>query len=205
MKRLLIVSFCILFLCCSNEKKFPVAGFDKSELFQQFLKKFKPVNLPYIFRFTDKEADNIEKLEVLNSKSSDTLFVVSENLDGVYCYGYLSDTSKFYSLIFMFPADSYYPYLITYSKEGNLISQNNLLANGCGLDCGLNRFSENAIVNKDYSIYCADTVVWDYFCDSVGPIPNSGMTWIDYKKGKVSRTGKITMSKTQRLEIKNNP
>ena len=197
---LLFVTACDTNTNRTHEKK------SRSQLFQAFLKKFKPIDLPYVFRLTDKDNDNVYGLESTDPKSTDTLFIKTEYLSELYCVGYLTDTSKFYSLIFKFPADSYYPVLVTYTKDGQIISQENILANGCGADCGLHSWSENAIVNKDFSIFCSDTVKWEYFCDSIGePIPKSAETWIYYKKGKVRGNGKIDISETQEIKTKNNP
>ncbi len=80
-----------------------------------------------------------------------------------------------------------------------------MIANGSSEDCGLKYYSINCIVNKDYSIFCSDTVIWDYFCNENGPIPNTAETWIYFKKGKVFEDGKISLDKTQKLTSKLNP
>lgn len=204
MKQILALLLLTLSLSCSNSDK--KSASTRSDLFIQFLKKFKPVEFPYVFKFTDKIEVKYDNLQKLNSHSNDTLFVKDEYIDEVYCFGYLKDTSKFYSLIYLFPADNYYPVLITYSKKGEIISKESLIAVGCNYDCGLQSFSENSIINRDYSIYCADTVVWEYFCDSIGnPISNTTETWIRYKRGKINKNGKIIMSKTNEIKRKNNP
>ena len=134
------------------------------------------------------------------------MFVKSEFIDEIYCYGLLSDTTDFYSLIYFVPADSYYPVLATYDKSGKLISQESLLVSGCGSDCGLVYCSSTGVINKDLSLFCADTVKYNFHCDTLGePVPSSGMTYSIVKKGKVKRDGKIELGKEVRTETKNSP
>ena len=137
-------------------------------------------------------------------KSIDTLFVKTAYSEGIKCFGFLPDTSKFFSLIYFYPADSYYPHLITYDRKGKQIDQTSLIVNGCGGDCGLQYCSETCIINNDLSILCADTVIWEYFCDSLAqPIPNSGIVWINTKKGKLTYNGKLKMTGDKHEEKKN--
>ena len=205
--RTLIVIFLLLFVtACETKTNQTDKSVTRNELFHAFMKKFKPVDLPYVFRLTNKDVDNVDGLERINPMSTDSLFLKTEYMTAAFCFGYLTDTSKYYTLIFKFAADSYYPVLVTYTKDGEIISQDAILANGCGDDCGLYFWSENAIVSKDFSIFCSDTSRWEYFCDSIGePIPNSAETWIYYTKGQVKSNGKIVISKTKEIKIKNNP
>lgn len=177
----------------------------RSELFRQFIKKFEPIDLPFVFRESRTSNHNVENMARFDGSSFDTLFLKPSDPDETRCYGILRDTSQFYSLIYFFPADSDYPVLATYTKDGELISKEGLIVNGCGGDCGLQYCSESGIINIDYSIYCADTVKWDFFCDSIGePIPNSATVWINSQTGHISKNGTITMSKKTHIEAKQN-
>lgn len=173
--------------------------------FNDFIGKFPVIHLPFIYSSNRLGNDAIRKMVKLDSKTVDSAFVNSEFIDEIYCYGLLADTTNFYSLICFFPADSFYPVLATYSKSGKLISQEDLLVYGCGSDCGLSYCSSTAIINKDLSLFCADTVKYKFQCDSLGePLPNSGLTQSIVKQGKVRRDGKIELGKEVRTE-KNSP
>lgn len=181
---------------CSSPTDNHSGEYSKTELFRQYIKKFRPIDLPFVFRESEVSSHDIESMAKFNGKSDDTLFLKTDYPDETHCFGVLKDTSKFYSLIYFFPADSYYPVLATYTKDGQLISKEGLIVNGCGGDCGLKSCSENGIINSDYSIFTSDTLVWDFFCDSLGePIPNSAAIWVDKQVGKISKSGKITMDK----------
>lgn len=201
------VIFALLFLalssCTSHQSSTSSINSNLSS-FLIFCKKFKPLHLPYSYRLTDLDSDKISGLKELDFNSNDTLFIKSKDMGKAFCYGLLTDTSHFYALIFLFPGDSYYPVMMTYSKNGELLSEENLIANGCSPDCGLKRYSINCKINKDFTINSSDTSIWEYRCDSLGqPIINTAFTWIDTKVGKVDSGGKIQLSHTTRQEIKN--
>ena len=196
--------FFLLFLSCAEGNKTGNSAQSKANLFKLFLQKFETTQLPYQFRLTDVEPDKIDHLKSVDFNSIDSLFLPSKDIGKAFCKGILADTSHFYALIFLYPGDSYYPVLITYSKNGEIISEENLLANGCSPDCGLKRYSINCKINPNFTIMSSDTSIWEYRCDSLGqPILNSAFTWIDTKVGKVDSEGKIQLSQTTRQEIKN--
>lgn len=161
--------------------------------FLQFLKKFKSINLPFIYRETKEVSTvDINKLVKLNLNSKDTLYIKKNmySTDEIYCYGLIKDNSNFYTLIYYFSADSFYPVVITYNKSGKIISQKCLIVNGCGGDCGLVKCSSNGILNKNYSIYCADSLTYEYHCDSLGEsIPNSDEIYANIEEGKINKNG----------------
>lgn len=194
----------VLLLSCNNTIKKKEISSTTAGTFRLFLKKFKFIDLPFDYRYVDfKEVLDLDKMPTIDVNSSDTLFVKTEYSEGIRCYGILPDTSKYFSLIYFYPADSYYPHLINYDKNGKQIDQTSLIVNGCGEDCGLQYCSETCIIQKDLSITCADTVIWEYFCDSLGePIPNSGIVWINTKTGQLTSTGKIKMTADQHEEKK---
>jgi hypothetical protein len=182
----------------TTDKQTPEAKSD----FRQYIKKFKPVSLPFVFRYSDTELYDFEKMFDFDPKSSDSLFLNPDY--GIKCFGILPDTTKYFSLLYFFAADSYYPALITYTKDGKQIDRVNLIVNGCGGDCGLKYCSENGIINKDLSIFCSDTIKYDFSCDSLGePIPNTSVTYINSKTGVLTDSGKIKISKDKHQEVKN--
>lgn len=165
--------------------------------FRHYLKKFKPVELP--FTYTDNYAGksvDMDQLFSLDNKSNDTLFLKSDYLEEIKCLGMLPDTSEFFALIYLYPAEDYYPQIVTYDKKGTIIDEASLLAVGCGSDCGLSSCSQIAMINKNLSIFCADTLIWEHMCDSLGQvIPNSSQIWINTKSGQISNKGKLMLEK----------
>ncbi len=195
-----------MFSCKTSDKEITEATEDQSKIFRIFLKKFKPLDLPFIFRYGN-EGDilDFEKMTAADPNSADSIFIKSDYLSSVKYYGMLKDTSKFFSLICFYPADSYYPMLITFDKNGNRIDETSLIVNGCGGDCGLEYCSETGIINEDLSIRCVDTVRWKFSCDSLGePIPDSDIVWVDTKNGKITKNGKLIMKNEQQQKYREN-
>ena len=186
----------LFLLSCNSLKTEKETSTTPSDTFRLFLKKFKIIELPFVYRNVDFKGNfDLDKMQSIDAKSNDTLFVKTDYSEGIKCFGILPDTSNFFSLIYFYPADSYYPQLITYDKKGKQIDQTPLIVNGCGSGCGLQYCSETGIINKDLSIFCADTLVWEYFCDSLSePIPNSDIIWINSKTGKLTNNGKLKMT-----------
>ncbi|WP_205503081.1 hypothetical protein [Rufibacter psychrotolerans] len=178
----------------------------KKELFRKFLTKFSPIGLPYVFRETGDSSADYKGLKKLNKNSIDTLFAKAEFFDETYCLGMLSDTSNFYALVFLQPASEHYPVLATYTKEGKLIGQEDLINGACGSDCGLVECTMTGIIMKDFSILSVDSIRYEYSCDTIGnPVPNSGELIVIRKNGRVQRNGEILMDKEKRTETKINP
>ena len=208
MRNIIILLTLILVCSCNNTKRKTMQTTQpESTAFKTFLQKFKPIDLPFIYRETYSSTSvDINNLPKLDSNSSDTLFMKSEFPDETHCYGILTDTTNFYSLIYFFPADTHYPVLATYTKTGKLIDKTDLLVNGCGSDAGLTYCSSTSIINKDLTVFCADTLKYDFICDSVGEkIPNSGEILIDTKKGRLTRSGKIIMGQIHNSKQKTTP
>ncbi|MBA9079878.1 hypothetical protein [Rufibacter quisquiliarum] len=177
-----------------------------TELFREFLKKFSPIGLPYVFRETSETSADYNGLQKLDKNSIDTLFANAEFFDETYCLGMLSDTSNYYALVFLQPASEHYPVLATYTKEGKLIGQEDLINGACGSDCGLVECTMTGIIKKDFSILSVDSIRYEYSCDTLGnPIPNSGELIVIRKSGKVQGNGEILMGKEKRTETKTNP
>ncbi|MFC5272149.1 hypothetical protein [Adhaeribacter terreus] len=169
----------------------------KERLFSDFIKKFKPVELPFIYRLSSNDSVRVDfsKLAKLNAHSTDTLFLKAEYLDEIFCYGILPSTSNFYALIYLFPADDFYPVLVTYSKQGEVISQEPLTIKGCTSDCGLTYCSQTGLIDKNFQISSVDTIRYDFNCDDNGNLVNEGLLMVDSNKGKVNIDGKINMGK----------
>ena len=173
----------------------------KVNSFRLFLNKMEVINLPFEYNYNSGDPEfDYGKLKSIDYNSIDTLFV--KNRDGVKCYGLLPDTSTYYSIIYFYPAEIYYPVVISYDKNGSLIDEIRLNLGGCGADCGLERCSEFSHVNQDLSIVSADTVVWEFMCDGMGePIPKSSVIKIDSKTGHLANDGRFVIDQNNHEEI----
>lgn len=104
-------------------------------------------------------------------------------------------------MIYFFPAAEHYPVLATYTKSGDLISQESLFVGSCGADCGLVACSMTGRINQDLSITSVDSMQYEYRCDSnAEPIQNSGELIVITKNGKIDKKGKITMAQEKRTQ-----
>ena len=198
----------IIFISCKSENKKNIADTtqNNSELklpVEDYIKRFKLLQLPF---FVCNGNIDRNHLFVLNQNSIDTLFYNFKNVDKVYGYGILVDTTNYYSLIYFGVADDLFPILCTYSKSGKLIKKEILGVGGCGTDCGMTYCSSSALIRKDYSIYLADTSKYQGICDSVGNyLPNSDSTFIISRIGVIDRKGQIKFEKEKRESFKNKP
>ena len=199
MKQLLASFFLFVLFSCGNEPKpsndVVVVKEEQPALpIREFIKKFRIIQTPFFYQNAQNERLQSQSFELKNN-SIDTLFHNVPDNAPVYGYGMLADTSGFYSLIYLQAADDLYPVLYTYSKTGKLLSEESLIVRGCGSDCGLKYCSSTAFINKDLSIYMADTAYYEGMCDTAGNYsPNSDSTFIYSKTGSVDKSGKIKMS-----------
>ncbi|RDC63660.1 hypothetical protein [Adhaeribacter pallidiroseus] len=227
-RRILFVSTLLCILSCNSEKKevkesdteiqsnsnaqqsnyqlgvntTDKKALERKQLFNLFLKKFNRVSLPYKYKWTsDTERISFSENAKLNKNSADTLFARTDYFSETYCYGFLSDTSKFYALLYFFPADDYYPVLATYTKSGDFINQEPLTVNGCGSDCGLRYCSQTVVLDKNLFIKSTDSIRYDFHCDDEGnPMKDSGLSIVELKSGQLNKNGKIDMGKEIRSE-----
>jgi len=165
--------------------------------FKAFLNKFKVIKLPYYFSDNN---DNISGLNTLDEGSADTLFIKPEG-GSCYCQGILPDTSKYYAVIVLFPADSYYPMLYTFSKAGKKISKEFLLVAGCGPGPEVVYCNSTTTIYKNNSIYSADSATL-LDVDSTGaPIKNTEDSTVRFKKGYISKSGKVIISGIENISL----
>jgi hypothetical protein len=194
MKHLLHFTVCAGLLamvaCTSGSTQQSAANNPTNATFQQFLKKFKLVSLPLRLRPSDDLTT--DGLAEINGHTSDTLFIHTDE-EIAWAYGLLPDTSVVYQVVWLAPAETFQPYLTTFSKTGKKISEAHIGIGGCGADCGF-ECSETVIVSKDMSIYAADSISITQ-CDEQGNLVD-GTTrhLVRSTAGKVSPDGKITMS-----------
>lgn len=188
----------ILFSCQNNPKTSasdPVTH-NKTPSFpiHDFIKKFRILQPPVYYLGWMENERYLKQSFVLQKNSIDTLFhSLSDDLP-VYGYGMLADTSAFYSLIYFETAEDHYPVLVTYSKSGQQLCEQALVVRGCGSDCGLKYCSYTAHIDKNASIYIADTVRYEGSCDSAGNYTAGDSTFIFSKTGHIDKKGTIKMS-----------
>jgi len=199
------ITLFLFYSCTNSTKPAPVAVTTpdsagaiintKEELpIKDFIKKFKVVPFPFYYLGWARNEYYRNQSFKLKKNSTDTLFFKMKEESPVYGYALLADTSKFYSMIYFGTGEEIYPILVTYSKSGRQLSQETLLVHGCGSDCGLKYCSYTAQINKDLDIYIADTLKYEGMCDSTDNYkPNSDSTFIFAKRGRVDKSGTITL------------
>ncbi|MBC7438478.1 MAG: hypothetical protein H7250_00635 [Flavobacterium sp.] len=168
----------------------------KTKDFEAFIKKFEILKLPLVIE-TSKIQD-VEKMTPLSK--IDLKFIdirdINPELDNVYPFGILADTLETYKIIYLFPAESYYPVVATFNKNGEIIGKENLNVGGCGSDCGFT-CNEYVKIYSDLKIYSVDSIQ-SYECDSLGVKENTLRKYTRFKNGSIHKNGKIIT--TQILE-----
>ena len=200
MKQSIFISVLLLALfSCGTEPKKSDIGSDNQPQeptlpIRKFIKKFKLIQPPFYYLGGNIEDRYKKQLFELKQNSIDTLFYTERYDVPVYGFGMLADTTNFYSLILVHTAENNYPVLYTWSKSGKLISREPLLVRGCGSDCGLNYCSSAARIDKNFSIYFADTSRYEGMCDSAGNYIPGDSTFIFSRTGSIDKNGKVKMN-----------
>jgi hypothetical protein len=200
MKQLPFLFLLFVLFSCGNEPKKTDIGSDNQPQepvlpIREFIKKFKLIQPPFSYLGGNIEDRYKKQLFELKNNSNDTLFYNTNTYDlPAYGFGMLADTSMFYSLIIVHTAENNYPVLYTYSKSGKLLGREPLLVRGCGSDCGLRYCSSAAHIEKDLSIYIADTSRYEGMCDSAGNYIVGDSTFIYSRTGSINKDGTIKMN-----------
>jgi hypothetical protein len=186
---IVIVSIITVCFCsCSNQPDGSKLS-EKKVAFKRFLSKFDILRLPMNIKPGRMPVDHYRKLD-----STDNSFTgYKDKTETLYAFGVLSDTASCFKVIWLEPADDYYPVLATFTKSGRKIKQENIGVGGCGVDCGF-QCSETIDINKDMSIYSADSVTYND-CDTNGNPNGTVEKYVRYKTGRIQKSGKIKMSK----------
>lgn len=186
----IIILTVILFFssCNSNNEK----GVKYS--FRDFIHKLNIIDLPFKHRPENIIEGTLKRIDLV-----DTIFTKDQL--SMY-YGLLTDTSKFFSVITFLPGDEYVPVLTTYDKLGNIIDSKSILVNGCGGGPCIDYCSSTSIIEKDFSIFCSDTIIGPT-CDSLdNRIAGTDSIYTSYFKGKITNTGKIEFEDEKHIIIK---
>ncbi len=131
----------------------------------------------------------------------DSIFRKLDQFNYVKCYGFLPDTDNLVHLIWLAPvASSYAPCLVTFTKQGEEISEDWLGVGGCGPDPCFH-CSETIVLKKDYTFYAADTNFYEPCDDYNRPIAGKPRITVNYKTGILSHTGKPQFSDLKEIEV----
>jgi|LakMenE01Jun11ns_1017448.scaffolds.fasta_scaffold9743097_2 hypothetical protein len=187
MKGLYILTFFLIFGCSGHRDQLGERDQDnlKANYFKNtFLKKFKRLDLPTNI-IEGKQIDP-KKLTSNDPKSLDSLFTQSGS---ILCYGILTDTSSFYTLIFYAPTVTFIPVISTYDKKGNRISDKGIDF-GCwdggpyDYSCDGHLTVDNKMnLNLEHVTICND-------CDSTSTEP---VKFIEKRKGKITNNGQVEL------------
>ena len=158
------------------------------------MNKFKVLNLPFKFRAQDLQAENLKSIDLV-----DTLYTKDQL--SIY-YGILSDTTNFYSIITLLPGDDFVPTLTTYDKKGNIIDSKTILVNGCGGGPCIDYCSSTSIIEKDFNIYCSDTIIGPTCDEKDNAIAQTDSIFTTFIKGKINTNGIINLSAETRVITK---
>ncbi len=164
--------------------------------FNKYFKRFRPITLPLRLRINvDLDNSHEGKFPGIVKFPGDSLFLDSvfrklDQFGQVACYGLLPDTEECVHLIWLSPVGpGYAPSLETFSKTGEVLSEDWIGVRGCGPDPCF-RCSSTIVINIDYTAYCADTNVYEPCDDYNNPIPGKDSIMVLFKTGKIPHNGK---------------
>jgi hypothetical protein len=150
----------IMISSCSVKK----TNDEKRFAFNTFISKFTPIDLPTTLTLADSSI--LKDSRPIDPKSSDTLFI--KPYGNFRTYGYLKDTSNFYSLIYVNIGDGLYFRIATFDKGFNKIADT-LMVNLDGCIPGTLCIKCNTTINiKDNSIIQTVDSMNYLNCDSLG-------------------------------------
>jgi hypothetical protein len=211
MKLTRIIFILFLFINCTNNDSDKKSGISSDTLipgnnpepsgkstFQNFLRNFRYAELPIVIK-VDQDTTLIDRLKHLEVK--DFPFIKDEGYSDIHAYCILPDTSNYYSLVWFVPADNLAPLITTFSKNGDMISQELIGAGRCGSDCCYSCF-ETVTINRDHSIHAVDTIS-SCDCDEKGnPREDTRRNYIYLRTGSINKNGKIVMTEGKEENIK---
>lgn len=193
-----IIVISIVLSSCSNNKSETIGNtnsLDTLVMFKQFIAKFKPLKYPFLAS-TDCYYPDSNGIKFDPANDSIFIYDSEHNLP----VGLLPDTANFYPVIYAAPTVCYLLILATYSKDGKLISQEQI-SNGCGSDCGYT-CSDNLTINSLQDITIVNNIEF-FECDSAAnETPGTWQKIIEIKKCSVDKNGKIKSGVSTSKETK---
>lgn len=195
----LILGSCLFISCAyseNEEEKKSVVNNSNERTFRFFVKKFKVLPLPLQLR--THQGISLEDLQKVDEKEAEAFFKSDDNY---YCFGMLEDTTHYYSLLLLYPADRVVPRIFTFSKDGELISSEDLIIHGCSGECGFRKCTSDCLIDEKKNISLIDTTDF-YECDENGEeIQSSRKHRVEIKKYYLGRLGKITHGKQETIDL----
>lgn len=147
------ILFLVFILCACNEtEKIESENEDKKDtflvnsIFKEFLNNFHSLPSGMVLNTTCLDVSKNKKYKKMDiAKFKDLL----DGYEGpAIAIGYISDTTKFYNLIYATSSACYLPNLSVYNKKGELI-ETCLLASGCGSDMGYECSEKVQFINSN--------------------------------------------------------
>ena len=178
----------LLLISCSGQRETTKQEDAKLGYFKNtFLKKFKILQLPC--DIGEGKGVASKNLPTTDPKTLDSLFTQSTSVT-LLCYGMLSDTARFYTLVFYAPAVTYVPVLVTFDKNGSKIHDRSVDF-GCW-DGGPDNYECDGHLTVDKNLNLNfEHVTTCYGCDSTSTAPK---LYIDKGKGKIGKDGQIKLN-----------
>lgn len=188
----------IVFSSCSNNKSETIGNTNSPDtlvMFKQFIAKFNPLKYPFV---ASTDCYYPDSNGVKFDPANDSIFIESSALN--IPVGLLPDTADFYPVIYAAPTVCYLLILATYSKDGRLISEEQV-SNGCGSDCGYT-CSDDLTINSLQDITIVNNIEF-FECDSAAnETPGTWQKIIEIKKCSVDKNGNIKSEVSTTKETK---
>ena len=192
--RFVVITMLLINVSCSTHKdNRQVVAPPKA--FRQLLKKFKPLTLPLTLNTTGQFSP--ETFPEITA--TDTVFIKSPDAPG-RCFGLLPDTSRYYGLVWLAPAEVYQVRLSTFTKTGEKIGERALAVGECGDDCGFS-CSETLLIHANCSIYSTDSITSSECTDAGLLRPGTTKKYVRMIAGRVQPTGEINLSDVKTVAV----
>ncbi len=179
-----------LFAACGNSGPGEIStttAADSVYTIQQFVAKLQPIRYPWRHHIEDA-GDYGFRVE-----GRDTLFVPAD----AWASEYLPDTSNYYGIIYYGVGDYFYPYLKTFDKQGNVISDQALVDAG-GVDECLRASSEVVLNKEGFEITCVKVFP---FCEGELSSCDSFLTVAYRVAGTIQPDGTIKTQRTDDVQM----
>lgn len=119
-----IVLLIMIILSCANSNSI----LKKRTAFETLLNKFQPLDLPIMLRLDDEQL--LKNSKAINNKSTDTMFIKPSG--NFLTYGYLRDTSNYFTLIYAVIGDGPFFRIATFDKGFDKIEDASIMnSDGC--------------------------------------------------------------------------
>lgn len=187
-KNNLIFLFLIFIIIACNQNENRLDNQQQDPDVRKLISKLKPIKLPFIYEFPSEV--NYSKLYRPDEKN-DSAFLPKF----VHVFGYLPDTSNFFGIVYLYPADKIIVILRTFNKKGKLIIEKSLDVSTprCGPACGIESCYGQVTISKNMDLKFIENI--NYLeCDSLDDeIPGTESVLTNIQEGKIMKNGKIVL------------